>query len=172
MSANDLFHIKSKSVTTTLSVESLRFSQIYFLAICLFYISKVTIDTIPLTIRVTTSKGVKTFTVDAKKSKKNISQSMAERSWHSVACMKSSLSTDTLHLLWNNKLKERKILAKTDVHLSINHLDNSISYFKCKNCNNFCSGTHKITFYVGNRCEVEIIAFWSYPWRAGGISVS
>ena len=35
-----------------------------------------------------------------------------------------------------------------------------------KNCNNFCSGTHKITFYVGNRCEVEIIAFWSYPWRA------
>lgn len=38
MSANDLFHIKSKSVTTTLSVESLRFSQIYFLAICLFYI--------------------------------------------------------------------------------------------------------------------------------------
>lgn len=44
----------------------------------LFYISKVTIDTIPLTIRVTTSKGVKTFTVDAKKSKKNISQSMAE----------------------------------------------------------------------------------------------
>ena len=95
----------------------------------LFYISKVTIDTIPLTIRVTTSKGVKTFTVDAKKSKKNISQSMAERSWHSVACMKSSLSTDTLHLLWNNKLKERKILAKTDVHLSINHLDNSISYF-------------------------------------------
>lgn len=36
----------------------------------LFYISKVTIDTIPLTIRVTTSKGVKTFTVDAKKSKK------------------------------------------------------------------------------------------------------
>lgn len=56
----------------------------------LFYISKVTIDTIPLTIRVTTSKGVKTFTVDAKKSKKNISQSMAERSWHSVACMKST----------------------------------------------------------------------------------
>lgn len=100
----------------------------------LFYISKVTIDTIPLTIRVTTSKGVKTFTVDAKKSKKNISQSMAERSWHSVACMKSSLSTDTLHLLWNNKLKERKILAKTDVHLSINHLDNSISYFKCRIC--------------------------------------
>lgn len=37
MSVNDLFHIKSKSVTTTLSVESLRFSQIYFLAICLFY---------------------------------------------------------------------------------------------------------------------------------------
>lgn len=37
MSANDLFHIKSKSVTTTLSVESLRFSQIYFLAICLLY---------------------------------------------------------------------------------------------------------------------------------------
>lgn len=40
MSANDLFHIKSKSVTTTLSVESLRFSQIYFLAICLFYNGK------------------------------------------------------------------------------------------------------------------------------------
>ncbi|MEO5156309.1 hypothetical protein ABH158_01795, partial [Bacteroides ovatus] len=40
MSANDLFHIKSKSVTTTLSVESLRFSQIYFLAICLFYATK------------------------------------------------------------------------------------------------------------------------------------
>lgn len=39
MSANDLFHIKSKSVTTTLSVESLRFSQIYFLAICLFYVA-------------------------------------------------------------------------------------------------------------------------------------
>ena len=42
MSANDLFHIKSKSVTTTLSVESLRFSQIYFLAICLFYIISLT----------------------------------------------------------------------------------------------------------------------------------
>ncbi|WP_368107574.1 restriction endonuclease subunit S, partial [Bacteroides nordii] len=37
MSLNDLLHIKDKSVTTTLSVESLRFSQIYFFAICLFY---------------------------------------------------------------------------------------------------------------------------------------
>lgn len=37
MSVNDLFHIKNKSVTTTLSVESLHFSQIYFFAICLFY---------------------------------------------------------------------------------------------------------------------------------------
>jgi hypothetical protein len=44
MSANDLFHIKSKSVTTTLSVESLRFSQIYFLAICLFYVSNFHFD--------------------------------------------------------------------------------------------------------------------------------
>ena len=97
----------------------------------LFYISKVTIDTIPLTIRVTTSKGVKTFTVDAKKSKKNISQSMAERSWHSAACMKS-------------------------------RLDNTISYCKCKNCKDYCFGTHKFTFYVGNRCEIEVIAFCSY----------
>lgn len=128
----------------------------------LFYISKVIIDTIPLTIRVTTSEGVKTFTVDAKKSKKNISQSMAERSWHSAACMKSRLSTDTLNLLWNNKLKERKIFAKTDVHITTTHLDNIISCCKCKDCKDYCSGTHKFTFYVGNRCEVEVVAFCSY----------
>ena len=38
----------------------------------LFYISKVTVDTVPLIIRVTTSEGVKSYAVDAKKSKKNI----------------------------------------------------------------------------------------------------
>lgn len=128
----------------------------------LFYISKVTIDTIPLTIRVTTSKGVKTFTVDAKKTKKNISQSMAERSWHSAACMKSRLSTDTLNLLWNRRLKSQQIFAKTDVHITTTHLDNTISYCKCKNCKDYCFGTHKFTFYVGNRCEIEVIAFCSY----------
>lgn len=128
----------------------------------LFYISKVTIDTIPLTIRVTTSKGVKTFTVDAKKSKKNISQSMAERFWHSAACMKSRLSTDTLNLLWNRRLKSQQIFAKTDVHITTTHLDNTISYCKCKNCKDYCFGTHKFTFYVGNRCEIEVIAFCSY----------
>ena len=128
----------------------------------LFYISKVTIDTIPLTIRVTTSKGVKTFTVDAKKSKKNISQSMAERFWHSAACMKSRLSTDTLNLLWNRRLKSQQIFAKTDVHITTTHLDNTISYCKCKNCKDYCFGTHKFIFYVGNRCEIEVIAFCSY----------
>ena len=40
------------------------------------------------------------------------------------------------------------------------------SKYKQKNCNDLCSGTHKITFYVGNRCELEIIGFWSYSWWA------
>ena len=132
----------------------------------LFYVSRVVVDTVPLIIRVTTSEGVKSYTVDAKKSKMNISQNMAERSWHSVVCTKSCLSTDTLQQLWNKVLKRHKILAKTDVHISITHLDNTISHFKCKNCNDLCSGTHKITFYVGNRCELEIIGFWSYSWWA------
>lgn len=60
----------------------------------MFYVSRIVVDTVPLTIRVTTSEGVKTYTVDLQKSKKNISQSMAERSWHSIVCMKSCLSTD------------------------------------------------------------------------------
>ena len=55
----------------------------------MFYVSRIVVDTVPLTIRVTTSEGVKTYTVDLQKSKKNISQSMAERSWHSIVCMKS-----------------------------------------------------------------------------------
>ena len=62
----------------------------------MFYVSRIVVDTVPLTIRVTTSEGVKTYTVDLQKSKKNISQSMAERSWHSIVCMKSCLSTDSL----------------------------------------------------------------------------
>lgn len=37
MSFIDLLHIKDKSVTTTFSVESLRFSQNYLFVICLFY---------------------------------------------------------------------------------------------------------------------------------------
>lgn len=130
----------------------------------LFYISKVTVDTVPLIIRVTTSEGVKSYAVDAKKSKKNISQNMAERSWHSAVCMKSGLSVDTLHQLWDRGLKRHKIFAKTDVHMSITHLDNTISHFKCKNSNDLCSVTQKITVYIGNRCELEIIGFWSYSW--------
>lgn len=114
----------------------------------LFYISKVTVDTVPLIIRVTTSEGVKSYAVDAKKSKKNISQNMAERSWHSAVCMKSGLSVDTLHQLWDRGLKRHKIFAKTDVHMSITHLDNTISHFKCKNSNDLCSVTQKITVYI------------------------
>ena len=74
----------------------------------LFYISKVTVDTVPLIIRVTTSEGVKSYAVDAKKSKKNISQNMAERSWHSAVCMKSGLSVDTLHQLGTEGSKDIK----------------------------------------------------------------
>lgn len=99
----------------------------------LFYVSRVVVDTVPLIIRVTTSEGVKSYTVDAKKSKMNISQNMAERSWHSVVCTKSCLSTDTLQQLWNKVLKRHKILAKTDVHISITHLDNTISHFRRRN---------------------------------------
>ena len=132
----------------------------------MFYVSRIVVDTVPLTIRVTTSEGVKTYTVDFQKSKKNISQSMAERSWHSIVCMKSCLSTDSLQQLWNERLKKSKIFANTDIHISITHLDNTTSYFKCKTCDDLCFGTHKITFYVGNRCEIEITAFWSYLWQA------
>lgn len=46
---------------------------------------------------------------------------MAERSWHSAACMKSRLSTDTLNLLWNRRLKSQQIFAKTDVHITTTH---------------------------------------------------
>lgn len=76
--------------------------------------------------------------------------------------MKSRLSTDTLNLLWNRRLKSQQIFAKTDVHITTTHLDNTISYCKCKNCKDYCFGTHKFTFYVGNRCEIEVIAFCSY----------
>ena len=109
----------------------------------LFYISKVTVDTVPLIIRVTTSEGVKSYAVDAKKSKKNISQNMAERSWHSIACMKRGLSADTLYQLWDKELKMRNILTEIDIHILMTNLDNTISLFKCKNCNDLCSGTHK-----------------------------
>lgn len=64
----------------------------------LFYVSRVVVDTVPLIIRVTTSEGVKSYTVDAKKSKMNISQNMAERSWHSVVCTKVAY----LQTLYNN----------------------------------------------------------------------
>lgn len=36
----------------------------------LFYVFKVTTDTIPLTVRITTSDGIKVYTVDAKKSER------------------------------------------------------------------------------------------------------
>lgn len=36
----------------------------------MFYVSRIVVDTVPLTIRVTTSEGVKTYTVDLQKSKK------------------------------------------------------------------------------------------------------
>ncbi len=132
----------------------------------LFYISKVTVDTVPLIIRVTTSEGVKSYAVDAKKSKKNISQNMAERSWHSIACMKRGLSADTLYQLWDKELKMRNILTEIDIHILMTNLDNTISLFKCKNCNDLCSGTHKFIFYVGNRCELEVVGFWAYSWWA------
>ena len=132
----------------------------------LFYVFKVTTDTIPLTVRITTSDGIKVYTVDAKKSEKNISQNMAERSWHSIVCMKTCLSVDTLRQLWDEELKRREIFVQSDIHISVTNLDNTISLFKCKDCNDFCSGTHRFTFYVGNRCELEIIGFYSYPWWA------
>lgn len=65
-------------------------------------------------------------------------------------------------MLWNRRLKSQQIFAKTDVHITTTHLDNTISYCKCKNCKDYCFGTHKFTFYVGNRCEIEVIAFCSY----------
>lgn len=77
----------------------------------LFYVFKVTTDTIPLTVRITTSDGIKVYTVDAKKSEKNISQNMAERSWHSIVCMKTCLSVDTLRQLWDEELKGGKFLS-------------------------------------------------------------
>ena len=40
--------------------------------------------------------------------------------------MKSRLSTDTLNLLWNRRLKSQQIFAKTDVHITTTHLDNTI----------------------------------------------
>lgn len=130
----------------------------------LSHLSWSTSDTIPLTVRIATAEGVKTYKVDAEKSRKNISQHLLERSLHSVVWIKSPLSLDTLNRLWADTLHMLKVDAKTMIRVSMITLHADTLTSASTGDNNRFTFSSRFASYIGNRCEIEVTGFWEHSW--------
>lgn len=130
----------------------------------LFHYSKVNSDTIPLIIRITTEDGVKIYKVDAKKSRKNISQNRQERSLHTIVCEESPLLPDSLNKLWADALRARKNDARTAVRVSVVTLQDVATVSTSGGGSSCDASSPRFVSYVGSRCEVEVTGCLAYSW--------
>lgn len=117
-------------------------------------------DTIPLTIRIITKEGIKTFKVDSVKSRRNLSQILKVRSIHSLICEESPLSADSLNRSWFQSLHTQGMNVETSVCLSIMDLYDNVSHSSSKG-ESYAASDSCLSFviYVGDRCEIEVNGF-------------
>lgn len=122
-------------------------------------------DTIPLTIRIITKEGMKTFKVDSAKSRKNLSQILKMRSIHSLICEESPLSADSLNRSWFQSLHMQGINVETSICLSIMDLYENVSHSRSKGKSYAASGSClAFVTYVGDRCEIKVSGFIPYSF--------
>lgn len=158
----EMMRIESEDIFVRVLTEEMDRKEYELNLPCTFSI--VTTDTVPLTIYVTSEKGVKLYKVDADKSKKNISRKSRERSLQSVVYEEAPISPDTLNTFWNEALASNLIYTRTTVSVSATNLHDETSCFT--SCDSIGRESSQFTFvaYIGQRCEVKVLGYSKYSW--------
>lgn len=120
-------------------------------------------DTIPLTICITTEQGEKVYKVDPTKSRRNISQQSIERSLHTIVCEENPLSADSLNRRWADTLRMQNIYARTAMRVSAVTLEDKTLVSTTPG---YVASSPRFVYYIGNRCEIEVIGCVAYSWWA------
>lgn len=120
-------------------------------------------DTIPLTICITTEQGEKVYKVDPTKSRRNISQQSIERSLHTIVCEENPLSADSLNRRWADTLRMQNIYARTAMRVSAVTLEDKTLISTTPG---YVASSPCFVYYIGNRCEIEVIGCVAYSWWA------
>lgn len=120
-------------------------------------------DTIPLTICITTEQGEKVYKVDPTKSRRNISQQSIERSLHTIVCEENPLSADSLNRRWAGTLRMQNIYARTAMRVSAVTLEDKTLISTTPG---YVASSPCFVYYIGNRCEIEVIGCVAYSWWA------
>lgn len=129
------------------------------------YSLRVTTDTVPLAVFIITAEGRKEYKVNPLKSEKNISQSAKERFLHSVIYEKRGIDTDTLQHSWMKALQAYTIYAQVTISTTVTPLEGEVNTRVSTNQKNLpLLLPNKFVIYLGNRCEVEMVASLEYFW--------
>lgn len=106
--------------------------------------------------------GTYSFRVDAMKIRKNIVSSPGEQGLHTVVCLTHPLSVDTLNILWRTMLNERqKFPIRTGLKLTVSDNNGVVRSSFSPDSLSCLSYSSIFTYYVGYRCEIEILGFVS-----------
>ena len=104
--------------------------------------------------------GTYSFRVDAMKIRKNIVSSPGEQGLHTVVCLTHPLSVDTLNILWRTMLNERqKFPIRTGLKLTVSDNNGVVRSSFSPDSLSCLSYSSIFTYYVGYRCEIEILGF-------------
>lgn len=122
------------------------------------------LDTVPLTIHITTEKGKYEYKIDSEKSKINISQNRLERSLQSISLIEYPLSPDTLRASWQSALLDHRICATAIIQISIVDLEGRLSCIESGMNGEYISAQSTFVSYIGSRCEVEVVGYLKYAW--------
>lgn len=119
-------------------------------------------DTASKEVTIQDEYGMYRFWVDAMKIRKNIVPSPGEQGLHTVVCLAHPLNVDTLNMLWGTMLNERqKFPIHTGLKLAVSNNNEVVRSSFSPDSLSCLSYSPIFTYYVGYRCEIEILGFVS-----------
>lgn len=129
-------------------------------------------DTASKEVTIQDEYGTHRFWVDAMKIRKNIVPSPGEQGLHTVVCLTHPLNVDTLNMLWGTMLNERqKFPIHTGLKLAVSNNNEVVRSSFSPDSISCLSYSPIFTYYVGYRCEIEILGFVSISFSSIFINI-
>lgn len=107
--------------------------------------------------------GEKYFKIPLYKHNGNISQDKIERGFHTYFILDKQIHADSLCRLWQQELDGNKLPNDVSVRITITDW-NEEERSSYSNCGDALQGDSLVTFYAGNRCEMEATGYVDAAW--------
>lgn len=119
-------------------------------------------ESFPQSITIVDDSGERVYIIPREKYEHSFVQEKLQKSILSILLEDYPLDSDTLNAIWDSLLVATDIPVKKRTRISVTDFQEHVSVSCSKDSLEFCASDSLSSYYLGERCEVEVTGFVSY----------